>query len=226
VDEHDRILQHDFHPFGIGHEVRRQIAAVELHAFDDVERGVRALGFFDRDDAVFAHPVHCFGDDPPDGLIMVRRDGADLGDHRPGDGLGHLLERNRDRLDGLFDATLDFHGVRASGDVLRALAIDRLCQHRGRRSAIPGDVRRLARDFLHHVRAHVLERILQVDFLRDRHAVLGDRGRPEFLVEDDVAALGPERHLHGIREAIDPAQNRLARRIAVCNLVCHHELRK
>jgi hypothetical protein len=55
----------------------------------------------------------------------------------------------------------------------------------------PANVRRLARHFLHHLGAHILERILQVDFLRDRDAVLGDRRRSEALAEDDVAPRGP-----------------------------------
>ena len=136
-------------------------------------------------------------------------------------GFDIFLQLGGDRRDGLLDAALDGHRVGAGGDVLRAFAIDRLRQHRGRRRAVAGDVGRLARDFLHHLGAHVLERILQVDFLRDRDAVLGDRRRAELLVEDDVAPLGPERHLHRIRQAVDAAQNRLPRGIAVRNLVCH-----
>src|SRR5437899_3070247 len=87
---------------------------------------------------------------------------------------------------GMGDAAFDRHRVGAGGDVLRAFAIDRLGQYRGRRGAVAGDVRRLARHFLDHLRAHVLERIPQVDFLCDGDAVLGDRGRAEFLVENDV----------------------------------------
>ena len=37
VDQDDRILEHDFHALGIGDEVRREVAAIELHAFDDLE---------------------------------------------------------------------------------------------------------------------------------------------------------------------------------------------
>ena len=66
VDQDDRILEHDFHALGIGHEVRRQIAAIELHAFDDIERGLERLAFFDRDDAVLADLVHRFRDDLAD----------------------------------------------------------------------------------------------------------------------------------------------------------------
>jgi hypothetical protein len=53
------------------------------------------------------------------------------------------------------------------------------------------------------VRAHVLELVLQLDFLRDRHAVLGDGGSAEALLEHCVAALGAQRCLYGIRQDVD-----------------------
>ena len=45
-----------------------------------------------------------------------------------------------------------------------AFAIDRLRQDGGRRGAVAGNVRGLAGDFLHHLRAHVLERVLRGRF--------------------------------------------------------------
>ena len=42
VDQDDGVLEDDFHPLGVGHEVRREVAAVELHALDHVERASRA----------------------------------------------------------------------------------------------------------------------------------------------------------------------------------------
>ena len=57
----------------------------------------------------------------------------------------------------------------------------------------PAHVGGLARDLLHHLRPHVLDGVLEVDLLRHRDAVLGDEGRAELLVEDDVASLGAER---------------------------------
>jgi hypothetical protein len=44
VDEDDRVLEDDFHPLRVGHEVGREVAAVELHALDDVERRLERLG--------------------------------------------------------------------------------------------------------------------------------------------------------------------------------------
>ena len=77
----------DFHALGIGDEVRREIAAIELHAFDDFELGFERLRLFYGDDAVFADFLHGLGNDLADGLVIVGRDGADLGDHFAGDGL-------------------------------------------------------------------------------------------------------------------------------------------
>jgi hypothetical protein len=68
--------------------------------------------------------------------------------------------------------------------------------------AIAGLVGGVGSDFLHHLRAHVLELIFQFDFLRDRNAVLGDGGGAEALVEYGVAALGAQCNFHGIRQNI------------------------
>ena len=67
VDQDVGLFQLGHHLLGIGDEVGRDIAAVELHAFDDFELGVEALGFFDRDDAFIADLRHRFGDHLADG---------------------------------------------------------------------------------------------------------------------------------------------------------------
>src|SRR4029077_95684 len=191
VDQDDGILEGDFHALGVRDEIRREVPAVELHALDDVQGGLERLGLFNGDDAVLADLVHRAGDDLADRLVVVRRDGADLRDHVAADRLRHLLDLFRDRLDRLLDAALDVHRVGAGDDVLRALAVDRLGQHgRGRRAVARG-VRRLARDLAHHLRAHVLEGILEVDFLGDGHAVLVMVGDPNFLSRTTLRPLGP-----------------------------------
>src|SRR5579885_1234778 len=87
------------------------------------ERGLERARFFDGDDAVLADLVHRLGDDLADRLVVVRRDGADLGDHVAAHRLGHLLELGRDRLDRLLDAALHVHRVRAGDHVLGAFAV-------------------------------------------------------------------------------------------------------
>ena len=70
----------DFHLVGVGDEVGREVAAVELHAFDDVQLGLGGLGFFNRDDAFVADLFHGLGDHVADFVVAVGGDGADLGD--------------------------------------------------------------------------------------------------------------------------------------------------
>ena len=74
------ILEHHLHALGVGHEVGRQVAAVELHALDHVERRLHGLVLFHGDDAFLADLLHRLGEDAADGLVAVRRDRADLGD--------------------------------------------------------------------------------------------------------------------------------------------------
>ena len=81
VDQDVGVLERSFHALGIGDEVGREVAAVELHAFDDFQLGLERLRLFDGDDAVFADLLHRFGNDLADGLVIVGRNGANLRDH-------------------------------------------------------------------------------------------------------------------------------------------------
>ena len=85
----------------------------------------------------------------------------------------------------------------------------------------PATSRGLGGHFAHHLRAHVLQRILQLDFLGDRDAVLGDVRAAELLLQDHVAALGAERHLHRVGQLVDAAQNRLPGIFGIYNLFRH-----
>ena len=67
------------------------------------------------------------------------------------------------------------------------------------------------RHLAHHLGAHVLELVGELDLLGDGDAVLGDARRAERLVEHDVAALGAERHLDRVGENVDAAQHAVAR---------------
>ena len=136
--------------------------------------------------------------------------------------LVRFLQLLDDRGDGLVDAALEVHRVHAGGDRLGALAHDRLGQHGRGRGAVAGDVAGLARDLAHHLRAHVLELVGELDFLGDRHAVLGDPRRAEALVEHHVAALRPERHLHRVGENVHAAQHALAGVTAEPNFLGSH----
>ena len=206
VEEDEGLLEDALHPLRIGHEIGRQVAAVELHALDRLHRGLEALGLLDRDDAVLADLVHGFGDDLADRQVVVGGDRADLGDHLAADLAAHLLELRDDGLDGLVDALLDQGRVGAGRDVAQALAVNGLGQDRGGRGAVARDVGRLGRDFLDQLGAHVLPGVLELDFLGDGDAVLGAGGRAELLVEDDVLAARAERRLDDVAEDVDPLE--------------------
>ena len=80
MQEDVRVLELGDHLLGIGDEVGREVAAVELHALDDLELELERLGLLDRDDALVADLLHRLGDLVADHLLAVGGDGADLGD--------------------------------------------------------------------------------------------------------------------------------------------------
>ena len=211
VDENVGVLELGDHLLGVGDEIGREIAAVELHALDDVELGLGGLRLLDRDHALVADLFHCVGDHLADRLVAVRGDGADLRDLLGG---LHLLGAAFDVLDDRshrdVDAALEIHRVHAGGDQLEAFLHDRGGEHRRGGGAVAGKIVGLRGDLAHHLRAHVLELVGKLDLLGDGDAILGDARRAVGLVEDDVAALRTERHLDGVVESIDAAQHAVA----------------
>ncbi|MGY4598715.1 hypothetical protein ACVWXL_006461 [Bradyrhizobium sp. GM22.5] len=109
------------------------------------------------------------------------------------------------------DAALEVHRVHAGGNRLGAFADDGLGQHGRGGGAVAGEVVGLGGDLTHHLGAHVLELVLELDLLGDGDAVLGDAGRAERLLDEHVAAFRAERHLDGVGENIDAAQHAFAR---------------
>jgi hypothetical protein len=87
VDQDIGIVELNLQLFGIGDEIGREIAAVELHALHRFKLGCKALGFLDGDNALIADLVHRFGEDPADFVIAIGRDGGNLGDLAVGNNL-------------------------------------------------------------------------------------------------------------------------------------------
>ena len=111
-----------------------------------------------------------------------------------------------------------------AGYVLRSLADHRAGEDGSGRGSVSGDVVGLGSDFLDELRAHVLERIFELDFLRDGHAVVGDGRRAEFLLEYDVAALRSEGDADGVRDFIDSALHSAASFFFEKQNLCHNNL--
>ncbi len=111
------------------------------------------------------------------------------------------------RVDGLVDAAADGHRIAAGGDVAQAFLEDRPGQDRGRGGAVAGDVGGLRGHLVDQLGAHVLEAVVQLDFLADGHAVLGDGRAAEGLVEDHIAAGRAQRDGDRVGQLFDAAEH-------------------
>src|SRR4029453_4113828 len=221
-DQDVRVLEDGLHALGVGDHVGRQVALVELHALGELELEPEGLAFLDVDDAVLADLLDRVRDHVAD-LALARRDGGDPGDVLLAvDLLGLALEVLDDGVDGRLDAALERHRVRAGGDVLQALADDRLSEQRRRRGAVTGDVVRRGRDLADELRALVLEDVLDLDLTSDRDAVVGDRRRAELLVQHDVASLRAKGDLDRVGEDVHAPLERAARVLVELQLLVSH----
>ena len=86
---------------------------------------------------------------------------------------------------------------------------------------IAGDVVGLDGNLAHQLRAHVLEGILELDFLGDGHAVIGNQRSAELLVQHNVAALRTKGDFDGIRQGVDARFQSAAGFLAIFDLLCH-----
>src|SRR5690606_29778563 len=142
VEQQDkRVFQQGDLLLGVVDEVGREVAAVELHAFHDIQFILQRLAVFDGDHAFLADLVHGVGDDFADGGVAVGGDGTDLGDFLAGGGgLGSLLQFGDQGFNSLVDTALEVHRVHAGGHVLHAFADDGLGQHGGGGGTVTGVV--------------------------------------------------------------------------------------
>ena len=223
VDQDVGVFQDALHLGRIGDEVGREVAAVELHALDPLDFGGQALALVDGDDAVLADLFHGVGQQLADLGVVVGGDAADLGDL-----FLLVLDRDRHALElvgdvghGPLDPFLELDGIDAGDDGPEALVEDGLGQDGGGGGAVAGHVAGLAGHFADHPGAHVLVDVFEVDFLGHGHAVLGDGGRAEALLQDDVAAARAEGHLDRLGQFRNAALQGVAGFLIECNHFCH-----
>ena len=222
-DEDERVVNDGFHLVVIRDHIRGDIAAVELHALDDLGIGLGGLALLDGDDTVLADLLHRLGDELAD-VLVTGRDRADTRDvAAAAHGLGVGADGIDSRFGRLLDAAAHDHRIGAGGQVLQTLADHRLRQNGGGGGAVARDVVGLGAHFADELRAHVLKRVLELDLFCDRHAVVRDQRSAELLAQHHVAALGAEGNLDGICKLIHAALQRLACFFTINDLFCHND---
>src|SRR3954451_16914736 len=125
---------------------------------------------------------------------------------------------------GDIDAALQVHRVHAGGNELDAFLHDRGRKHGRCRRAVAGEIVGLRGNFAHHLCAHILELVGELDLLRHRHTVLGDARGTVGFIDHDVAALRAERHFDGVVECLDTVQKPVACVGGESNVLCSHDL--
>ena len=204
VNQDVRIVIDSLHFVSVGHEIGGDVAPVELHAFHHLDFRCGAFGLLDGDDALFFDLLHRFGDNCTDRVVVVGGDGGNLLDLFVvvTNGLRPFFQVFHHGGDRLVNAAFQVHGVGAGGDIFQTVVENDLCQNCGGGCAVAGLVVGLGGNLLHHLRAHVLNGLLQLNLLGDRHAVLGDLRSTEFLVDNDVTAFRTEGDLHRIGQSV------------------------
>src|SRR5690606_17739885 len=133
------ILKNRSHTLSISDEVWRQVAAVKLHTFYNVQRGFHAFRFIDSDNTVFADFAHGVRKKLADGVVVVSRDAANLRDFRwAADRTRKLLKLCHNCVYSCVDAFLKFHWVVSSCDQLGAFTVDRLGKNSSSRGTVTG----------------------------------------------------------------------------------------
>ena len=218
------IVVDGLHLLGVGDHVGGHVAAVELHTFDDLGVGLGSgLILFDGDNAIGSDLLHCVSDQLAD-LSVTGRDSANTGDVLAAvDLLAVLLNGGNSGGDSLLHAALDVHGVGTGGNVLHALGDKSLGQNGGGGGAVTSCIVGLGGDFANELCAHVLELILQFDFLGDGNAIVGDERAAELLAQHHVAALGAQGDLNGIGQLVDACAKCFTGVLALFDLFSHKE---
>jgi hypothetical protein len=157
---------------------------VELHALDDVDLGLERLVLLDRDAPSL--PTFCIACDhlADRGVSLAEMVPTWATSEEAATGGAFDVDHG---VDGDVDAALQIHQVHAGGDRLAALATI-ACASRSQSWCRHGGVVGLGGDLAQHLCAHVLELVLEFDFLTTTPSLV-IRGR-EALLDDDVAAWG------------------------------------
>ncbi|RMQ94102.1 hypothetical protein ALP94_03130 [Pseudomonas savastanoi pv. glycinea] len=225
VDQQEqRAVQLGNHGVWLVDEVRGQVTAVELHAFNNRQFVFQARAFFNGDNAVFGHFFHGFGNDVADGIVGVRGDSTYLSDGLGVSArLGQLLQLGNDRDGRLVDAALQVHRVHAGSDGFQAFVDDGLSQNGCSGSTVTSVIVSTGSNVFDQLRAHVFETVFQFDFFGNRNTVFGDQRSAEALLNNNVTAFWAQGCFYCVSQDVDTGEHFFTARIAEFYFFSSHD---
>ncbi|KAK1245315.1 hypothetical protein MKX08_004944 [Trichoderma sp. CBMAI-0020] len=234
-EEDQRVLKLDLGGLGIGDEVGGDVTAVESHTLGNLELVLQGLALLDGNDTLLADLLHGVGNQLADVVVAVGTDGGDLGNLLAGGNVaGVLLQKVDDRVNGSLDASAQVHGVAAGGDVLDGLGEDGTSQDGGTGGSVTSSLVGLGSNILDQLGTEVLKLVLESDGPGDSNTVyskqhvsnkifdiyskssleilsiptLGDLGRAEAGLNQDISALGSQSSGNGLGQSVGTGQER------------------
>lgn len=205
------------HVAHVGSHVGRQKAALEHEAFFDIDLNAERLRLLRNDDAVLAHFVDAFGDLLANDLITRRNGGNVCGLLVRLDGNGVCLHGFDGGFGGALDATANCNGVGSCGDAAQADAHQLVGEERCSGGSVAYLFVSLAGNLANHFRAHLLDRVGEIDILRNGNAVVGNRRRPVLRLlrlQSRITAFGAKGNLDGLRQFVN-ARSKAAARVDI-----------
>ena len=202
-DQDVGILSGGFHLLRVGHEVGRNVPLVDLHTFDVLGLEVDTPGRFNGDYTLFTDAIHHVCYQVTD-LIVGCGDRGDLCDLFfifNGDCYGADILDNS--LGTFVNTMLELHRIGTGCQVFQSFMDNCLGQHSSRGGSITSNIVRPRGGLFEQLSAHVLKRVLKLNFFRYRHTIMGHAGSTELLVKRHVATLRTQRRLHSASHNIN-----------------------
>ena len=221
--QHKGVIQQSGLLFLVVNEVGRQVATVKLHTFNNVQLVIKRLAVFHGDNAFFAHFIHCLGDDVTNAGIGVGRNRTHLGDFFGGcRGLGSLFQFGDQSGDGFVDTAFQIHRIHARSHVFHAFAHDGLSQNGRSGCAVARVVRGFGSNFLHHLRAHVLQLVFEFDFFSNGYTVFGHGRSAERAFQNHVTTFRAQSDFNGVCQNVHAFNHACAGFTAKNYVFCCH----
>ena len=150
---------------------------------------MHGLGLFHGNDTVAGHLFHRIGDHLADFVIAGgnRRYARDL--FLAGDGAAHSLDGFDSFVGCRLHAAPQDDRICTGRQVLHAFVNHRLRQNGRGGGAVAGYVVGLGSNFLDQLSPHIFKTILQLNLLRDGHAVVGDERGTVGFIQNHVASF-------------------------------------